>query len=78
MDAAADAWRSGGRAAAAEAVPPSLADELLFVLGAEDPRPRLEALARAGCDRVRFIPLTPEPGDSANAHAVVAALAALR
>ena len=78
VDAAADAWRAGGRAAAAEAVPPSLADELLFVLGAEDPRPRLEALARAGCDRVRFIPLTPEPGDSANAHAVVAALAALR
>jgi alkanesulfonate monooxygenase SsuD/methylene tetrahydromethanopterin reductase-like flavin-dependent oxidoreductase (luciferase family) len=79
VDRAAAAWRAGGRAAAAETVPPELADALLFDLGALDSvRARLEAYARAGCDRVRVVPLTPVPGDPANARAVVTKLAAVR
>jgi alkanesulfonate monooxygenase SsuD/methylene tetrahydromethanopterin reductase-like flavin-dependent oxidoreductase (luciferase family) len=78
VDAAAAAWRAGGRNAAAEAVPQGLVDQLLFVLGAEDPRPRLAEFARNGCSRVRFVPLTMRHGDIAHANAVIAAVAGLR
>jgi alkanesulfonate monooxygenase SsuD/methylene tetrahydromethanopterin reductase-like flavin-dependent oxidoreductase (luciferase family) len=78
VDAAARAWRHGGRDAAAAAVPQRLVDELLVVLGADDVRARLAAYRIAGVDRVRFVPLTLEPGSDANARGMVARLAELR
>ena len=75
IDAAAERWRTGGRDGAADAVPDSVVEALLVVLGADDVDERLAAYARAGCDRVRVIPLTPVAGDPANAFAVVRALA---
>jgi alkanesulfonate monooxygenase SsuD/methylene tetrahydromethanopterin reductase-like flavin-dependent oxidoreductase (luciferase family) len=74
VETAAARWRTGGREAAAEAVPRSLTDALLVVLGRDDVEGRLAAYRRAGCDRIRFVPLTPVPGDDTHARAVVEAL----
>jgi 5,10-methylenetetrahydromethanopterin reductase len=77
IDAVGEEWKRSGRDAAADLVPQAIADQLLFVLGDDDLAERLATYRAAGCDRVRFIPLTPVPGDVTNAREVVSRLSEL-
>ena len=74
IDAAAQAWREGGRAGAADAVPGALADELLVTGDAGDLVAHAEALAAGGADAVRYLPLSPEPARTTGLEALVRAL----
>jgi alkanesulfonate monooxygenase SsuD/methylene tetrahydromethanopterin reductase-like flavin-dependent oxidoreductase (luciferase family) len=79
IDAAADAWRRGGRSAGADAVPDGLADELLVTGGADELAACARALGASGCDAVRFLPLSPlrdRPDELATLVAALGALAA--
>jgi hypothetical protein len=77
IDAAARAWRAGGRKAPADAVPDALADALLVVGGTDALAARAAELRASGCDAVRFLPLSPEVGRSAELEALVQALGEL-
>ena len=68
VDAAAEAWRSGGRETAAALFPPGIAAACLAV-GRDAIADRVAGLQRAGCDGVRLVPLStagadPEPVQS--------------
>jgi alkanesulfonate monooxygenase SsuD/methylene tetrahydromethanopterin reductase-like flavin-dependent oxidoreductase (luciferase family) len=78
VDAAATRWRTGGRDAAAAAVPRGVSDTLLCDLQRDDVAGRLAQFAAAGVDRVRFVPLTPVHGSPHHARAVVERLAGHR
>jgi alkanesulfonate monooxygenase SsuD/methylene tetrahydromethanopterin reductase-like flavin-dependent oxidoreductase (luciferase family) len=71
IDRAAAAWRSGGRAAAAPAVPQQLIDSLLVHGDASDFAQRLADFRAAGVDTVRLVPLTSLGGSIDEAHAVI-------
>ena len=68
---AAAAWRAGGRAAAAPAVPPQLIDRLLVHGDAAGFAQRLADYRAAGVDAVRLVPLTSLGGSVDEAHAVI-------
>ena len=74
VDAAAEAWRSGGRDAAAEVFPPGIAAACLAV-GREAIADRVSGLGRAGCDGVRLVPLSTAGADAAPVHDLVDCLA---
>ena len=71
IDRAAAAWRTGGRAAAAPAVPQQLIDSLLVHGGATDFARRLADFRAAGVDAVRLVPLTSLGASIDEAHAVI-------
>ena len=76
VDAAAEAWRSGGRDAAASVFPPGIAAVCLAV-GREAIADRVASLGRAGCDGVRLVPLSTAGADAAPVHSLVDCLAAV-
>jgi alkanesulfonate monooxygenase SsuD/methylene tetrahydromethanopterin reductase-like flavin-dependent oxidoreductase (luciferase family) len=78
VDRAADAWRRGGRTAAAPAVPQRLVEALLVHGGAADFARRLAAFRAAGADCVRLVPLTSLGGGIDAAHDLVDVLGELR
>jgi alkanesulfonate monooxygenase SsuD/methylene tetrahydromethanopterin reductase-like flavin-dependent oxidoreductase (luciferase family) len=71
VDMAGAAWRDGGRAAAAPAVPQRLVDELLVCGKAGDFARRLAAYRAAGADTVRLVPLTSLGGGIGAAHDLI-------
>ena len=77
VDRAAAVWRTGGRAAAAPAVPQQLIDALLVHGGAADFARRLAAFGAAGVDAVRLVPLTSLGGGIDAAHDVIDVLGEL-
>ena len=76
VDAAAAAWRSGGRDAAAEMFPPGIAAACLAV-GRDAIADRVHRLGRAGCDGVRLVPLSTADADPEPVHSLVDTLAAV-
>ena len=74
VDAAAEAWRGGGRDTAADMFPPAIAAACLAV-GREAIADRVASLGRAGCDGVRLVPLSTAGADAAPVHNLVDCLA---
>ena len=74
VDVAAEAWRNGGRDAAAEMFPPGIAAACLAV-GRQAIADRVAGLGRAGCDGVRLVPLSTAGADAAPVHNLVDCLA---
>ena len=74
VDAAADAWRRGGRDVAADMFPPGIAAACLTV-GRDAIADRVAALGRAGCDGVRLVPLSTAGADAGPVHNLVDCLA---
>ena len=74
VDAAAEAWRGGGRDAAADMFPPGIAAACLAV-GRDAIADRVAALGRAGCDGVRLVPLSTAGADANPARNLVDCLA---
>ena len=76
VDAATEAWRSGGREAAAARFPPGIAAACLAV-GRDAIADRVAGLHRAGCDGVRLVPLSTAGADPEPVHSLVDCLAAV-
>ena len=76
VDAAAEAWRSGGREAAAAGFPPGIAAVCLAV-GRGAIADRVAGLGRAGCDGVRLVPLSTAGADPEPVRGLVDCLAAV-
>ena len=74
VDAAAEAWRRGGRDVAADMFPPGIAAACLTV-GRDAIADRVAALGRAGCDGVRLVPLSTAGADAGPIHNLVDCLA---
>ena len=74
VDAAAEAWRTGGRGAAAARFPPAIAAACLAV-GRDAIADRVAGLQRAGCDGVRLVPLSTAGADPEPVHSLVDCLA---
>ena len=74
VDAAAAAWRTGGREAAAAAFPPAIAQACLAV-GRDAIASRVADLGRAGCDGVRLVPVSVAGSDPRPVHDLVDCLA---
>jgi alkanesulfonate monooxygenase SsuD/methylene tetrahydromethanopterin reductase-like flavin-dependent oxidoreductase (luciferase family) len=74
VDAAAQAWQNGGRDAAADMFPNSIAAACLAV-GRDAIADRVAGLRRAGCDGVRMVPLSMAGADAAPVHSLVDCLA---
>ena len=73
VDAATEAWKAGGREAAAAAFPPSIVDAALAV-GRDAIAKRIDDLERAGCDGVRLVPVSVAETDPTPIHALVGCL----
>jgi alkanesulfonate monooxygenase SsuD/methylene tetrahydromethanopterin reductase-like flavin-dependent oxidoreductase (luciferase family) len=71
VDRAGQAWREGGRAAAAPLVPQQLIDGLLVHGDAGQIETRLAGVHASGIDTVRLVPLTSLGGGLAAAHDLV-------
>ena len=74
VEAAAEAWRSGGRDAAASVFPPGIEAASLAV-GRDAIADRVAGLGRAGCDGVRLVPLSTAGTDASPVHCLVDCLA---
>ena len=76
VDAAAEAWKKGGRDAGAAAFPQSIVDAALAV-GEDQITRKVHKLVEAGCDGVRFVPVSVRGTDPAPMHALVDRLATM-
>jgi alkanesulfonate monooxygenase SsuD/methylene tetrahydromethanopterin reductase-like flavin-dependent oxidoreductase (luciferase family) len=76
VDAAAKAWRNGGRAAAATAFPQSIVDAGI-VVGRDAIRRHLDDLFAAGCDGVRLTPVSVAGSDPRPVLDLVSTIAAV-
>jgi alkanesulfonate monooxygenase SsuD/methylene tetrahydromethanopterin reductase-like flavin-dependent oxidoreductase (luciferase family) len=77
IDAVADAWRAGGRSAAAPLLPAEFVDTVLVCGGAAEFAERVEQYRQAGVDTVHLVPLTARDGDAASARSVIDTLGQL-
>ena len=70
VDTATEAWETGGREAAADAFPPAIVEAALAV-GSDAIADRIQKLEGAGCDGIRFVPVSTAGTEPTPIHALV-------